>query len=105
MEVVKESGETRLVIEQDLMATYAQEIHQKMLAAMDAVEDGVIVMDIAKAKMMDSIGVKLVIGLFKTCTAKGFPFRLEVSSPTILKLLKVCRLTDLIDIHEVVSHG
>ncbi|MEM0952227.1 MAG: STAS domain-containing protein [Cyanobacteria bacterium P01_H01_bin.74] len=105
MEVVCEGLETKIIVDQDLIATHSTQIHGEIVNALKEVDDGTVVLDISKTEMMDSIGIKVVIGLMKSCQSKGLGLRLDVASANILRLFKICKLDDLLDVREVVAHG
>ncbi len=56
-----------------------------------------------QVELLDSIGVKILAGLYKTCQEKGLNFSLDVAHPSVYKVLQLCKMEQLMEIREVAS--
>lgn len=104
MKVIQEENQLKYVAEEDFLFSNAQILQEKLLNGIQDVQSGTVILDLTQITTMDSVGLKLVLGLFKSCRAKGLSLRLEVDSPGIVKLLHLCKLNQLMDIQEGASH-
>ena len=59
-----------------------------------------VVLDLTTADVVDSLGITLMLGLFKTCQQKKIPFRVEGASPDLLRVFKLFSLPRLFPILE-----
>jgi len=89
-----------LVAEEEFTIQNANAIQEKLVASVLSLTEDHVVLDLRKISFMDSIGVKLIVGLFKSCQAKKVQFRVDINSPGILKTLQICKMDQLIEIKE-----
>ena len=59
-----------------------------------------VVLDLASAEVVDSLGITLILGLFKTCQQKKIPFQVEGVSGDLLRVFKLFSLPRLFTILE-----
>jgi len=58
------------------------------------------VLDLTAAEVVDSLGITLILGLFKTCQQKKIPFQVEGVSADLLRVFKLFSLPRLFTILE-----
>lgn len=97
--VVNENG-LRLISEENFNSTFIDSLQKKMLEAVNANPDGDVVLDMRQVEIIDSLGLKLLIGLYKTCQAQNRLLKLEVLNPSVIKVIRVCKLEQLIHLEE-----
>ncbi|MDX2083892.1 MAG: STAS domain-containing protein [Candidatus Melainabacteria bacterium] len=102
MQVIQEKEHTRLLAEEDFLVTNANRLQLELIEALEAIDNPKVILDLTEITRMDSIGIKLVLGLLKSCEQKNFLLEVEVSSSSILKLFHLCKLGQLLNIREVV---
>ncbi len=103
MKITSEKDILKMIATEDLQINHVQALQADMLKAMQKFKGKMVVLDLTQINHMDSMGVKLVIGLYKSCEENNISLRVEVSSPSILQLFKICKLNQFLDICEVVS--
>lgn len=104
MQIIQGNDELRLIAQEDFVVTKAAVIHQELLQSVDKLQTGQIILDLSQISLVDSTGIKLVLGLYKTCQQKELSLRVEVSSPAILRLFQLCRLNQLLELQESSAH-
>ncbi len=97
--VVNETG-LRLISEENFNSTFIDALQKKMLEAINANPNGDVILDMRQVEIIDSLGLKLLIGLYKTCKSQNRLLRLEVLNPSVVKVLRVCKLEQLIHLEE-----
>ncbi len=105
MKILQEADNVRLVAEQDFLLMNAAVLQSELVSATQGLSQGTVVLDLTQTKLMDSMGIKLVLGLFKTCQQKGLTLHIEAASQSILKLFQICKLNEMLTIRENVAHG
>lgn len=96
----KKQGEVlRLTPKSDLVASTV-EAHRTSLSK--AIEDasGAVVLDLSSVEQVDSLGITLVLGLFKSCQKAGIAFSIEGVRPDILRVFRLFNLTKFFSIAE-----
>ena len=61
---------------------------------------GEVVLDLAQVEQLDSLGITLVLGLFKSCQKEGTPFRLEGVRPDLMRVFRLFNLAKFFPIRE-----
>lgn len=56
-----------------------------------------VVMDLSRVEIMDSLGITLLVRIYKTCQERGLVFRVTGANPEILRLAGFFSLTDLFE--------
>jgi len=96
-----ENDQLTIKLEENLVATNAS----KMLAEIKAIIEDVenihqVIADITKVDVMDSLGVNLLVGVYKQCSEQNWTFRVAGASPSILRLFSLYKLTSYFGIVE-----
>ena len=101
MLVIDDGNILKLVAEENFSHTFIDALHLKLQDAMRDVQSKNVVLDLSQVELIDSMGVKLLAGLYKACQEKNLGFSLEVAHPSVSKVLRLCKLDQLIEIREV----
>lgn len=95
-------SEHRIRVEEDIVATSAEKIQQNIVESLKTAPAEVpVVLDLTHINFVDSMGFKIILGLYKTCCDQTRDFSIESSSEQISKLLKICQLNKIIQLREV----
>ena len=90
--IEEREGESRLVVKEDLVASSVTRLRAEMLEAVEQA-GGSVVLDLSAASQVDSLGISLVVGLFKTCQKRGLAFQVEGVNANILRIFELFKLT------------
>ena len=101
MKIIQEKECLTLVAEEDFLFDKAEKIQADLLKALELCQSSLVILDLTQTTVMDSIGIKLLLGLYKSCQQKGLSLQVDVSSETIIRLFQLCQLTTLLNVHEV----
>ncbi len=101
MNIVDENDYRRLIADKDFTFNTADEICQELLKAVQSANTSRMVLDVTQITTIDSLGIKLIVGLYKSCQEKKITLELEVASASLIKILNLCKLNQFIDIKEV----
>jgi len=94
------SGEPlRLQPKVDLVASTVEAQRASMMKALEGRPRGV-VLEFHAVDMIDSLGITLVLGLFKTCQKAGVPFSLEGVKPDLMRVFRLFNLPKFFPILE-----
>jgi anti-anti-sigma factor len=97
---VQRSGHSvRLSPKGDLVASSVEALRDGMAKAIQEAE-GPVVLDLGTARQIDSLGITLTLGLFKSCQKKGLAFSIEGVSPDLLRVFRLFNLTRFFPIME-----
>lgn len=83
----------------DLVASTVEATKRNLLRAIEDAE-GRVVLDMALVKVVDSMGITLVLGLYKTCKGKSLGFEVVNLSPDIHRVFKLFNLTKFFPVAE-----
>lgn len=101
MLTASQQGETlRLVAEENFIFTNAESLQKELLQAVKSPPGQGVILDLTKTQIIDSIGVKLLVGLYQSCKAKGTPLALEVASESVMKVLSLCKLNQIMEVRQ-----
>lgn len=100
MFIVDEGNTLKLVAEENFSHTFAEALHAKLQESMQNVQAKDVVLDMTQVELLDSIGVKLLVGLYRTCQEQSLGFSVDVAHQSVYKVLRLCRLDQLIEIRE-----
>jgi anti-sigma B factor antagonist len=80
----------------------ASTVETRRKAALEGLEQPAtaVVLDLSDAEVVDSLGITLILGLFKTCQQKKLPFSIEGASPDLMRVFKLFSLPRLFPIQE-----
>jgi len=92
-------GALRLNPKGDLVASTVEALREGLLKALEEA-DGPVVLDLGTSRQIDSLGITLVLGLFKTCQQKGLAFSIEGVNPDILRVFRLFNLTKFFPVAE-----
>ncbi|MBX2860658.1 MAG: STAS domain-containing protein [Vampirovibrio sp.] len=101
MIVDKEGSDTRLTPDEDLTFENAEKTQQELLTNLADLSGDSVTLDLTKIEHVDSMGLKVIIGLYKTCLDKKVGFQVEASSPGVLRVLQLCGLNKALNVTEV----
>ena len=93
------AGALRISSNGNLVASTVDALRKSSLEALAAPCTSVS-LDLATAEVVDSLGITLILGLFKTCQQKKIPFQVEGVSPDLLRVFKLFSLPRLFTILE-----
>lgn len=99
LKATKTEGGVRLHPKGDLVASSVEATKRSLLRALEDAERRVI-LDMALVKVVDSMGITLVLGLFKTCQGKNLEFEVVNLSPDIHRVFKLFNLTKFFPVTE-----
>lgn len=92
-------GVLRLNPKGDLVASTVEALRESLLKALEEA-DGPVVLDLGASRQIDSLGITLVLGLFKTCQQKGLAFSIEGVNTDILRVFRLFNLTKFFPVTE-----
>jgi anti-anti-sigma factor len=79
----------------EILSTNVQTLRPQLIKALDEAGNiSSVVADLAQARVIDSMGFNLLIGLFRECEKRQMSFRVTNPSPEVLRLIKFLNLTD-----------
>lgn len=89
----------RIVCRGNLVASTVED-QRKM--AMESMERpcSELVLDLSAASVVDSLGITLILGMFKTCQQRGIAFGVVGASADLLRVFKLFNLPKLFPIRE-----
>ena len=93
------TGALRIASNGNLVASTVDALRKSSLEAL-AAPCTAVVLDLATADVVDSLGITLILGLFKTCQQKKIPFQVEGVSQDLLRVFKLFSLPRLFTILE-----
>jgi anti-anti-sigma factor len=98
--LTKKKGDVlRLTPKSDLVASTVEEHRTSMMKALESAGEKV-VLDLSAVELLDSLGITLVLGLFKSCQKSGAAFSIEGVKPDILRVFKLFNLTKFFPVAE-----
>lgn len=95
----KNGDELRLTPKVDLVASTVEEQRASMMKALES-PGAKVVLDLTAVEVVDSLGITLVLGLFKSCQKSGAAFSLEGVKPDIMRVFKLFNLTKFFPVIE-----
>jgi anti-sigma B factor antagonist len=99
--LVNKKGEAlRLKPKGDLVASTVDPQREAMMKALQTA-DKAVVLDLSDSKQIDSLGITLVLGLFKSCQKSGKAFSIEGVNSDILRVFRLFNLTKFFPVAEV----
>ena len=95
----KKDDTLRLVPKGDLVASTVEAHRLSMMKALESAGDKVL-LDLSSVEVIDSLGITLVLGLFKSSQKSGAAFRIEGVKPDIMRVFRLFNLTKFFPIVE-----
>ena len=89
----------RLKPKVDLVASTVEVQRAAMMKALDSRQTAV-VLELTAVEQIDSLGITLVLGLFKTCQKAGASFGIEGVKPDIMRVFRLFNLPKFFTILE-----
>jgi anti-anti-sigma factor len=89
----------RLKPEVDLVASTVEAQRAAMMKAMEAAP-GEVVLDLSGVEQIDSLGITLVLGLFKTCQKAEVPFSISGVKADLMRVFRLFNLPKFFPISE-----
>jgi anti-anti-sigma factor len=83
----------------DLVASTVEAQRSGMMAALEG-KPGRVVLDLAQVEQLDSLGITLVLGLFKSCRQGGVAFSIQGVKPDLMRVFRLFNLPKLFPIAE-----
>jgi anti-anti-sigma factor len=83
----------------DLVASTVEAQRTEMMQAL-AGRQGSVVLDLGEVAQIDSLGITLVLGLFKTCQKAGVDFKVEGVRPDLMRVFRLFNLPRFFPIAE-----
>ena len=65
-----------------------------------ALAEKAVVLDLSEADLVDSLGITLVVGLYKSCVEHNLFFSVSGANPEVLRLFKFFNLNEVFAIRE-----
>lgn len=91
VQVLNEGGACRIIPQGNVVASSVDGMRAEIRAALEPVSDPV-VFDLSKVQELDSLGISLVVGLFKSCQQKNLAFSVEGVSPNLMRVFSLFKL-------------
>jgi anti-anti-sigma factor len=89
----------QLAIKENLICQNVYEI-QKTLQAQLQDDCSEVILDLRKVEFIDSMGLKLIIGLYKSCQEKSLELKITGCAPKVHQILSICGLNRYLNIEE-----
>ena len=89
----------RLLPRVDLVASTVEAQRAAMMKAMEA-RPGSVVLDLGEVEQLDSLGITLILGLFKSCRKDGVPFAIERARTDLMRVFRLFNLPKFFPIAE-----
>lgn len=89
----------RLTPRGDLVASSVEEERASLLKALESAKKTV-VLDLSPTEQVDSLGITLILGLYKSCQKRGITFSVEGAKADIIRVFKLFSLTKLFAVSE-----
>ncbi len=86
-------GVLRLAPTSNLVASSVADARTEIQKALESTHEAV-VLDLSEAEHVDSLGISLVVGLFKTCRDKGLAFSVEGVNQNLLRVFRLFKLPE-----------
>jgi anti-anti-sigma factor len=93
-QVTQEGDLLRFLAMDNLVAKHVPGQRAFLQEAIKGAQAGVI-LDLSQVQMMDSLGITLLVRIYKTCQERRLTFRVEGANAEILRLAKFFSLSDL----------
>jgi anti-sigma B factor antagonist len=92
LRIEKGEGFCRLSFKADLVASNVEYLRERLQRLADRSEDPLVI-DLSSTRQIDSLGLALLLSLFKTCSRKGLGFSIEGANTDIIRVFRLFNLT------------
>jgi anti-anti-sigma factor len=99
LKVQKSAADLRLSPKGDLVASSVEALRDGMLKAIEGAS-GPVVLDLSNTAQIDSLGITLTLGLFKSCQKKSLAFSIEGANTDLLRVFRLFNLHRFFSIAE-----
>jgi anti-anti-sigma factor len=89
----------RLMPQVDLVASTVEAQRAAIMKAMER-RPGTVVLDLGEVEQLDSLGITLILGLFKSCRKDGVPFAIEEARADLMRVFRLFNLPKFFPIAE-----
>ncbi len=105
--VITQSAENqiRIIAQEDFTITHAAQIQKEILSNVTGAAIKQVILDLTTIQTVDTTGVMLILGLYKTCLRQSYSLHVEIASPEIEKLLTLLQLEKYVVLRKVSAHG
>ena len=100
-----EPGTIRFIAEENITAAQSKFLSGYFPQEMEDAASVAVVLDLCSIDFVDSTGIGIIVGLARICEEKELDFRVEVSSPDVLRVMRTCNLQSVFEIRDVSSGG
>ena len=97
--ILLEGGTLRLKAQDSLSAAHVA-AQRAFLKECLGQAGNAVVLDLSSSELVDSLGITLVVGLYKSCKEKGLAFSVEGANAEVARLFKFFSLDELFEIRE-----
>ena len=98
-QVTRENGAIRLTASEPLVARNIPAQRDQLQAVLQG-HLGPVILDVSLVDMVDSLGITLIIRLYKSCLQKQIAFSVAGANAELLRLFKFFSLSDLFPVKE-----
>lgn len=63
-----------------------------------------VVLDLTGVNQIDSLGITLILGIYKSCQKQGIPFSVEEAVPDLVRVFKLFSIPKLFPVLETSPH-
>lgn len=95
----KTDDSVRLLPTGDILASTVEGLREAMQEAIRGVRTAV-VLDLGTTKQIDSLGITLILGLFKSCQKEGLAFAIEGANADLMRVFRLFNLVKFFPITE-----
>lgn len=99
----KSADVLRLKPGRDLVASTVEAVRGSCMKALETPPKKV-VLDLTGVSQIDSLGITLILGIYKTCKKLDVPFSVEEAVPDLVRVFKLFSIPKLFPVMEASSH-
>lgn len=85
-----------LTLLENLTALNAAHVQAELMAQLTQSTPQRVILDLQQIQLVDSMGLKIILGLHQTCQQAQIACRVAVNSTDILRLFELCKLDTLL---------
>ena len=89
-----------IVLQEDLTVLNAKQAVKHFKSALAEAEGDSIILDLNQIDMVDSMGLKVIIGLYQSCQTENKTLEVHTQSPAIQRIFHMCNLGRFITVHQ-----
>ena len=102
LELEADENVLRLIPKNDFVASSVETYRDSMLEAIGGQQRATI-LDLSAVKVVDSLGINLIVGLYKSCQRNGTEFSVEGVNENILRIFKFFKLSEFFVVEKDLS--